>query len=407
MIINQEKYNYIPIISVYFLALVLIKVIVLDNFNYIFFVTIGSIGFIVYNLKSILGIKKLYVNINEFKWIVNSILIYTIFVLGLTVFKVPKAIIYSINILTPFLTMIFLIYDMVEYEYIILNIKKIIIYIFLGTSIAALIMLCFGYSKIDISFDHILTFIPTKDYIATDNEIRLAWLTSHKSRYALYCLIGILFIYNTNLVDRKIKNISILLLYINLFLTSSLTSIAIGIVAWILLQYKKIFEFINKHKWSKYIIIVTIFIGFITTVIYISGRRNILTLGSRLYIWQSAIGQIVKEPMGIVAMGKDFLMSNENLNFLFTNGHNIFLNELIERGVIGTVLFLFIFISIFKLFYNSKNYYYIYANIVCILGGLIDYTIAEEMTYIFWFINAIWCAESILYLKNRNIIRKR
>ena len=237
-----------------------------------------------------------------------------------------------------------------------------------------------------------------------DHEIRLSWLTSHKSRYALYCLIGIFFVNYNKFINKKMKVFTIVLLYINLILSSSITSIAIGGLALIFILKDIILNLFSRFRWLKILTIIGVPVIGIVSIWIVSMKRNIFTLGSRLYIWQSAMQQIAIDPMGNVSMGSDFLMSNPNLDFQFTNGHNIFINELIERGIIGSILFIVLLLAMLFIYYKNRKIEYLVANILFIAGGCIDYTIASEMTYIFWFINALWIAESMRNFKSKNIL---
>ncbi|MCX0378698.1 hypothetical protein LI055_03535 [Clostridium perfringens] len=404
MTLKNEKYNAIPIMILYLFALVLIKVIVLDNFNYFYFVTLISGLFILYRIGIIVKIKGFLDRNRDLKYFYYIASIYVIYVLILTLVKMPSGIVYSVNIVIPFITMLFLIYDFVNSDYIIEKLNKFIFYIFLITSIAAIVMVILGYSKIDLSFEYGIYLTPTKTYLMWDHEVRLSWLTSHKSRYALYCLIGIFFVNYNNFINKKMKVFTIVLLYINLILSSSITSIAIGGLALIFILKDIILNLFRRFRWLKIFTIIGVPVIGTISIWIVSMQRNIFTLGSRLYIWQSAIQQIGSDPMGNVSMGSDFLMSNPNLNFQFTNGHNIFINELIERGIIGGILFIVLLLAMLFIYYKNRRIEYLVANILFIAGGCIDYTIASEMTYIFWFINALWIAESMRNFKSKNIL---
>lgn len=406
MNLKNEKYNLIPIIVLYLFALVLIKVIVLDNFNYFYFVTLISGLFILYRIRILGNIRGFLDKNRDLKPFYYITAIYAIYVLALTLVKMPSVIVYSANIVIPFITMLFLIYDFVNSDYIIEKLNKFIFYIFLITAIAAIVMVILGYSKIDLSFEHGIYLTPTKTYLMWDHEIRLSWLTSHKSRYALYCLIGIFFVNYNKFVNKKMKIFTIILLYINLILSSSITSIAIGGLALIFILKDMILSLFCRFRWLKILTMVGVPIIGVVGIWIVSMKRNIFTLGSRLYIWQSAMHQIGSDPMGNVSMGSDFLMTNPNLDFPFTNGHNIFINELIERGIIGCILFVALILAMLFIYYRNRRIEYLVANILFIAGGCIDYTIAAEMTYIFWFINALWIAESIKNNRTENIFYK-
>ena len=134
MTLKNEKYNAIPIMILYLFTLVLIKVIVLDNFNYFYFVTLISGLFILYRIGIIVKMKGFLDRNRDLKYFYYIASIYVIYVLILTLVKMPSGIVYSVNIVIPFITMLFLIYDFVNSDYIIEKLNKFIFYIFLPIS---------------------------------------------------------------------------------------------------------------------------------------------------------------------------------------------------------------------------------------------------------------------------------
>ena len=275
MTLKNEKYNAIPIMILYLFTLVLIKVIVLNNFNYFYFVTLISGLFILYRIGIIVKMKGFLDRNRDLKYFYYIASIYVIYVLILTLVKMPSGIVYSVNIVIPFITMLFLIYDFVNSDYIIEKLNKFIFYIFLITSIAAIVMVVLGYSKIDLSFEYGIYLTPTKTYLMWDHEIRLSWLTSHKSRYALYCLIGIFFVNYNKFINKKMKVFTIVLLYINLILSSSITSIAIGGLALIFILKDIILNLFSRFRWLKILTIIGVPVIGIVSIWIVSMKRNI------------------------------------------------------------------------------------------------------------------------------------
>ena len=80
----------------------------------------------------------------------------------------------------------------------------------------------------------------------------------------------------------------------------------------------------------------------------IAAERSVLTLGSRTYIWQSAIDLILKRPEGLGLRFTFKKLHLEGLGGMVTtnNGHNIFLNEILRLSIPVGVCFIIFFVLI-------------------------------------------------------------
>ncbi|RUR35229.1 O-antigen ligase domain-containing protein [Clostridium perfringens] len=389
---------YLTIIS----SFLFIKLFRVDSINYFYFSTVISIIFsltLIKRFKERLDDK--YLNILKY-----LILGYSIYVFILNLFIEFNGFIYTLNFLTPMITFLSIIYFIDSKEK--LNkVNNFILYIFLITSLLALIMYIVGYSKVDISFDKFLLLTPTSEYIERFNEGRLTWLMSHKSRYALYCLIGIFITLKNSKVNIKIRFLTFVLLFINLILTNTMTSIIMGIFLVIIYYYDyiriilKVYSIkINNINFLKYIIYFIILISFIilTFILFtnLDKIRDISSLGGRVFIWITSIRFIINNPLGIGVIHDDFILTSPYLQYSFTNAHNVFLNEMIEHGIVGGILFIAIFTLLLIIYWKNYDKKYFVANIIFIIGMFMDHTVSKEISFIFWYINAIWCSDVIL-----------
>ncbi|MGL4742034.1 MAG: hypothetical protein ACRC41_14745 [Sarcina sp.] len=396
-----EKINTSLLLLVYLTSFIFIKMLRLDSQNYIyismFFSWLLFLSYLVYELKYNTEKYKM-LNINKIEAI---LFIYTIYSIILTLFIDNKAIFYTLNVTGAFIVAIPLIKILFENKKLFIIIKKFVLYIFIITSILSLIMLICGYSKVALDLNDGIIFTPAKHYLEYEGEIRLTWLMSQKSRYAAYCLLGIAYLFY-EMKKSIFKCLFIILMYINLAFTSSITCFCMGLLFPIIFYRKNIIKFISRYK-KIAIIIFTCLSGTGLGGIYlISLKRNIFTLGSRLYIWESAVKEIFTNPLGRIVMEDSFLMSNENLNFPFTNGHNLFLNEAIERGIIGLVLLILIFIAVGTIYFKYKKNEFIFVNIVFLLAGVMEHILSEEMLYIFILVNIVWIVQCLRSKERKN-----
>lgn len=67
---------------------------------------------------------------------------------------------------------------------------------------------------------------------------------------------------------------------------------------------------------------------------WLSGERNLSTMGSRMPIWRAAVEKIKANPQGI---GNRFVLNRDDWfhfdNFNTNNCHNIFLNEMLRYSI--------------------------------------------------------------------------
>ncbi|MFD0767739.1 O-antigen ligase family protein [Bacillus sp. CGMCC 1.60114] len=174
-------------------------------------------------------------------------------------------------------------------------------------------------------------------------EIRFQSIFSHKTKYAYYCLIGIFILRINTCLSKKIRVLGILILTINIVLTNSIMSLIATIILLV--------SFINFKKINKYfrhiifcIAVVAIIVSGIMVYNYTSDVRDLGSWGSRKIIWESAIEFFKGHPIGVIDNWYFYRLDNH-----FQGAHNVFLDELLDYGIVGGGLFLIIY---FGIFYN-------------------------------------------------------
>jgi O-antigen ligase len=255
-------------------------------------------------------------------------------------------------------------------------------FVFAGVSIIALILYFAGYSKIEISLPEIVTLISTDEYLSFFGEPRLSWFMSHKSRYAVFCLIGILFIYYNQKFNILLKILFIFLELLNIYLSSSMTVL---LSALILLLFLIDFSGINSYfKWMFYLFVFLSFV-WVFSELYnlLVMKRDLLTFGMRIYIWESALNFIKENPFGVIEIDESVqLRSIHYVNLVFANAHNLFLNEFMKHGILGGIIYIIFFISVFiKIISINKRMFWFFISII--LCSMIDVIFNKETVPIF------------------------
>ncbi|WP_461202278.1 O-antigen ligase family protein [Anoxybacillus sp. TBDG-1] len=391
--VNSYKFNLVLNPNTFFLKFLYFftfGVILVDNIGikydlYIYASTFFSLFYIfVFSIKNV---KKSHLINKKNKLFIITILTYSLisFVEGLiiNIEKFPFAL---LNII-PYITFIVLIIELDNKNY-----SREIFYftskIFVIVSILALIMYSLGYSKIEFTLHSLFTFIPTQEFINQFNEGRLTWFMSHKSRYATFCMIGIVFILLNDRYNTVKKVIYTLLLILNIYFSNSMTVLFASVITIVfLMEFRKIKKYI---KAIIYLMIIGIScLTIINFVELVFTNRNIFTLGARLYIWEAAINFIYNHPFGVIQITEEnYLYTDFYGNWPFTNAHNQFLNEFMKFGWIGGIFYLIFFIMfIGKIWINNKKTigFLIGLSIICLMDSVASY----EMLYIFLYSGAI------------------
>ena len=300
-----------------------------------------------------------------------------------------RSIIYTLNKIIPISFMYVIIGYSNRYK---INMEKVIKWIqFLMNFIvvSSLIMYLMGYSSIRIESGSI-QFISNSFFKASYGETRLAWIFTHKSRFAIFCFLNIGFLLNNRYIRLKNRNLCILISLVDIYLSSSKTILAISIIIMALDYLNNDFT-TKKEKLLKYSvsIFLIIFIGSIMPKIIrnLLKTRDVGSLGGRLYIWEAGMRKAINNFWGIGEFNSSNWLTTEKLpGGLYTHAHNMFINEIIERGMVPGIFFILIFIYLMFLYKNKIN-----RNILigCFIASFMDNVLTSELSYIFWLIMLI------------------
>lgn len=170
------------------------------------------------------------------------------------------------------------------------------------------------------------------------NDRRLTWVYMHKSSYGLL-LVGVLALILKK-KDLKYRKLLIALYAVAALLINSMVSL--GSFILVLFSYYISTKKIDKKFAIRLMLfsIVGLIIG-ILAFYYIALKRDLSSLGGRMYIWAMYAEKIIHYPVG---MGKDFysvrfwMADAKNARFI-NNFHNVFLNEIIHYSMPVGVLY--------------------------------------------------------------------
>ena len=311
---------------------------------------ISTLLFIVF-----LIIQFIFVNINEKGYIIHKIIPYGVFIVFLIQTKVQK--------------------------------EKLIKLFFYCALCATLLSLILNILQIDyLELGHNFRYYTKQMDVSIYGEERLSGLFSHKSRFGLILCMALMVGLNL-----KIKNLYKILLALFLFVammfantkTFLLTFIWLIILKLILLMVDKYsirmnMNFIKKNLMKILVAVSSVSVIILFIIYKISLTRNIFTLGSRTEIWSYAIDYIRMVPQGTVRIPSDLAFNNI---LYYNNAHSTFLNEVIESGVVGGIIYLiFIIITLFSI----EDKYYKYAFCTLLIFSQMDSVIYNEIVYIFF-----------------------
>lgn len=406
-LINRENINNIFKIYCFF-SLVLIITI---KYDYMYLSTIlGAINIFViyiYNIKN--GFEKSSKKIRIFK---NICYIYCIYTMIITILLGNfKTFIYSVNKLIPIILICSIItyFTEVEREKLRKYISKLILFVIALYFILAI----FNIAYVRIGLDmHIDTFA---DNLRNIGETRFSGLMSHKARLGIYCILCFFIIVN-EIGLNKIGKISTIILLILSYLSDSVTTLMffiISIFGYVLLKnyktaYKKLKTRYENFKLdsinAKSIIIIIL--GFISLIIIgiilfinvekITNGRDFSTLGSRTEIWKYSIEHIQNNPIPKIKIPHDFALNGITY---YNNSHNIFLNEIMETGIVGGIIYIIIYIYSIIIQKGITNKFIL----ICILiAAQFDKMISNELMYIYWLIIAMYIETDECKMIERN-----
>ncbi|MGY1464912.1 O-antigen ligase family protein [Bacillus toyonensis] len=302
----------------------------------------------------------------------------------------------------PYITLVLLMIDFKRYEQLPGEIFRFMTIILSSCLALALIMFIMGYSKLEISLSS-LNFIPSLDYYYMFGENRLSWLMTHKVRFAFFCLIAIMFIFYNKNSNRTLRLVFIIIGLVDMYLSNSMTTLAVTMILFIFL-----IDFKNVNRYIKFIVLI---IGTLFLILLVKEfldvlleKRDLLTFGGRRYIWEAAIEFIANHPFGVITISKEYVLTTHYYGSeVFSNAHNLFLNEFMKHGIIGGVLFICIFLTIVLriLKCNKKMIGFIVA---LLISCMMDVIFNREMLPIFLFaLPVIFYAEQF---QSNNSIKK-
>lgn len=382
-IMSNKLTNYV--IFLYFCAILFVFPISVDS-TIIYLGTIFNILFILgimFNMHRIKYSKK------ELIFICLIIIYLTFSMLNLIIIK-QNYIIYVINKSIPMITFIFLIGLNNNH---IIDMKKINKYVLIFTNfiiIASIILFLFGFSG--IHYENGRIGLVTKNYyLDLFGETRMSWLFTHKSRFAAFCLMNIGLVILSDIKTKTIKFIFIFISLIDIYFSSNKTILILSIIALL-------FSFMqNNFKIKKLKMLLLSMLSFITiyimwlfprVIINLQKTRDVDSLGGRIYIWLAGIEKLKENPFGIGKFTEaNWLVSSNLPGGVYTNAHNMFINEGIERGIFVGIIFVIMHFFIINMLEKSRIKYIL---ISVILSAMMDNTLTSEITYIFWLLIFIY-----------------
>ncbi|WP_339171886.1 O-antigen ligase family protein [Anoxybacillus sp. FSL W8-1294] len=375
------------------LLLVAMKTFVINNIEIqVFSSTAISILFLLFYNYKILNKSSVIKVTSDSKIIIALIIIYIAFININALIVEPQKAIFPLVKSIPIITFIFLI--------ILFNIKpnlrdKIEVFSFWLLSISmilAFILFHLGYSNLYISINKIVSLVPNDEYVKQFGETRLQWMSTHKSRFAAFCIFSILFTVRAY-IKNIYKVIIILICLINIFYSSSKISLYLVLFSILLLLFFKIILGKINTYLKGFFLVMILMLGFLGMVLafheieqYMNSTEYI-TLGDRTYIWKYSIDQIKTHPEGIITYGIDEFFKVYERNIVLKSAHNIFLDEFLKNGIIGGIIFLMILLTIL---WKCRTDLTIFVFLCCLyIIGCFDIILEENMNYIFWYLVAL------------------
>lgn len=382
---NKNKFiinQYFILFNLYLFSCFIILSVTLDLKTKLYSGFFISLVYLIYNLFIILKRGKITIQRDSGNFSI-LICIYIIYSIIVTLFK-PHQFIYTIQNVLPFLTILVIDYNLHEPNLcrrLFINIKRcLIIYI-----LVFVILYFIGYSGIVFTSSG-FKIIPQSEMLARFNELRINGFTSHKSSFSLLCYTALLYL---RLDKKNTKNqfLGYSLILIAIGLSGSITSLAICLITY--LNYF-IIDFHNKNRYLKLSVyiysfpLLVIFMNYFFK--FINSSRNLLTGGSRFYIWKMYFQLAIHNKIGLVRLTEDFLIKDAKYDLYYHNAHNVFIQEFVERGFIGGVLLCCIVIFFLVKFLKFRRYDLSVGIIGIISICFMDYAISEESVFTIWYL---------------------
>lgn len=258
------------------------------------------------------------------------------------------------------------------------NIQRFMIRSIIITNFIAIIVYFKGYIAMHM-YDGKLRFIlQNPDFY----EKRFNWIYSYKCQYAMMLILFVAFCVanKDKFINKRTYLISLFVLAICLIICHTNTAI----IGSILIIFTKILDAIIQEKKNRkklaLVIIPVVAVGF---VIFkrIMLERDLSSLGSRKWIWKATIQKIIDNPKGL---GMNFTYDRIQVNetWSVTNGHNIFLNEVLRLSIVVGTCFIVFFVLILLFALIKKFSFFTLGIIVAFLmQACMDYSILpSELT---------------------------
>lgn len=378
----------------------LLKILYICTVGFVAFISIGTVGEeIRIYLSSVLivffmGFSFLTkcishhpaFKINYSKLLEFIIIIFCIYVFGDALYINSNKILFAILKILPLVGFLVIYKRLCTFPKLIKELIDLCTKIFIICGFLALILYLLGYSDLMISFKHFINLVTMDTTFQLYGEPRLNWMNSHKSRFAVFCILAILFILTYKKIDKRKKVFFIGVQLINIYLANSyvFVLISLGLMAYYILTQVSIQQ-IKIRRFSRIILIGGCILSIIIFLNVLTTHRDVSTLGARTYIWGLTIDRINEQPFGVVQLSvEEYLRGESDLYFSFSNAHNIILNEIIESGIFGGLLYLCIWLLFFIKLRKNTNKLYSAFFLGIFIGSMFDSVIRNEISYTFW-----------------------
>lgn len=215
-----------------------------------------------------------------------------------------------------------------------------------------------------------------------------SWLYIYKSNYAFILVLCIAFcvVYRKLFCNVLTYLLSLGVLVFALYLSDTYTSMAAAALIFI----GQFLDYLWKAKWWKKLVAAVIlgvpgFCACLKLYEFIGDKRNILTLGSRTFIWKGSWELIKENPNGMIGfnMGGDVYRVDGLGNKIY-NCHNLFLNQMFRFSISVGAIFSIILILIF-LWAIKRNFSFttIFTIMTFLTPICMDYTITNMELILF------------------------
>ncbi len=361
--------------------------IIWREFYLISIISIPFFIFVILKYKVNIGFKL------KFKAFLIVSSIYSIYIMILTFYINSDLVLFSLNKCTTLMFFVSVLIYLSNFDNNIDKIKLKLVYSIVFIVSSSIILYLFNIDGINIGKG--INITRAYSNLNLYGERRVIWMFEHKVQFAAVCLIGIYFTNESNKLTVKKKLIFNIIMLMAIFFSNSMMSLLGVFAIYIFVVVKKMYGDSNNYTKNKALLIkyfklcvlailmVFVVLAFTKMLAYIDEARNLNTLGSRTEIWELAINDIKNNPIGII---KSYGRLLNNGYSIYSTAHNIFLNELLETGLIGGGLYVILIVIAYSMISKPKNKYIF---LIIIVLAQFDYLISGMFAYIFWLMVAI------------------